>query len=372
MSKKVLFLVSNDISTDQRVDKTLRSLMALGFEVSIVGRLRAHSTPIERSYSVERLKLFFDKGPLFYLELNIRFFFRLMKKDWDIVHVNDLDTLLAGYLAYVNLLNKELVYDSHEFFTEVPELKGRMARKAWLIIEQSIFPRLKRAYTVSSSIAAYYSKTYEVKVNLLRNVPPWKEWKKSKSRSELGLPETKKILILQGAGINVSKGAEEAVLAMKELSDEYVLLFAGGGDVIETLKEMSREHGLEEKVLFRPLMPYKDLMQFTLNADLGLSLEKGDNLNYEYALPNKLFDYMAAGIPVLTGSTVESRNLVKEYGLGNNIEKVEPNLIAQAVKDMFAQPDEMLKFRANAKRAYMELNWEKESEVLKEIYAGLV
>ena len=372
MSKRILLLVSNDVRTDQRLGKTCRSLMAMGFQVKVLGRLRPKSLPVERDYEVERMKLFFDKGPLFYMEMNIRFFFRLLKKDWDIVHVNDLDTLLAGYLAYVNLKDKEIVYDSHEFFTEVPELQGRFAREVWLRIERIIFPRLKLVYTVSQSIADHYKEVYHVEVKLLRNVPPWKDWIKEKSRTELGLPEGKRILILQGAGINVSKGAEEALLAMKELGNDYVLLFAGGGDVIEILKEMAREHELEERVLFKPLMPYEELMQYTLNVDLGLSLEKGNNLNYEYALPNKLFDYMAAGIPVLTGNTMESKNLLSQYGFGESVDSIAPKCIADGIQKMFADPEKMDTYRSKAKAAFKELNWEKESEVLKEIYAGLV
>jgi glycosyltransferase involved in cell wall biosynthesis len=371
MGKRILLLVSNDISSDQRVDKTCHTLMELGHEVSVIGRMRPFSKALTRPYATERLELFFDKGPLFYLELNIRFFFRLMRRDWDVIHANDLDTLLAAFLGYTSFARTDIVYDSHEFFTEVPELKGRWARKVWLLIEKAIFPRLKHVYTVSASIADHYHKTYGPEVKVMRNVPPFREWKKEKTRNELGLPEQARLLILQGAGINVSKGAEEAVLAMRELPEEYHLLFLGSGDVFEGLKSMVDLYQLGHRVHFRDRMPYEEMMQYTLNADLGLSLEKGDNLNYEYALPNKIFDYIAAGIPVLGGPTLESKRLVSEYGVGRSLEAIDPVLIAKTVEELFSRPEQMSAFREATQRAYQELNWARESEVLKSIYASL-
>jgi len=371
MSKRVLLLVSNDIHTDQRVDKTCKTLLAQGFQVTVLGRMRAKSKPISREYQVERLKLLFDKGPLFYLELNLRFFFRLMKKDWDIVHVNDLDTLLAGYIAYINLKDKELVYDSHEYFTEVPELQGRFAKAVWLFLEETIFPKLKHVYTVSASIAKVYKAKYNVEVGLVRNVPPYIAWKKEGSRTSLGLPEGKRILILQGAGINVSRGAEEAVLAMKELSEDYVLLLLGGGDVFEKLKSLVKLYRLQERVIFKERMPFEELMQHTLHADMGLTLDKGDNLNYEYALPNKLFDYIAAGIPVLSGPTIEAREMIKEYQIGKSVEEITPQAIAQTIELMFSDPTQVDVWKQNTIAAYKILNWEKESQGIIDIYKDL-
>ena len=103
------------------------------------------------------LRLMFNKGPLFYAEYNIRLFFFLLFKKVDILVANDLDTLPANYLIS-RIRKKILVYDSHEYFTEVPELVGRdFVRRVWSGIEKRILPKIKYSYTVCESIARIYS-----------------------------------------------------------------------------------------------------------------------------------------------------------------------------------------------------------------------
>src|SRR5690606_31765694 len=121
-------------------------------------------------------------------------------------------------------------------------------RSIWLGIEAWIFPKLKSVYTVNQSIADVYTKKYKVPVKVVRNISA--KWRASDlpSKRDLGIPEGKKLLILQGAGINIHRGAEEAVEAMQEL--DAVLLIVGDGDVVPQLKQRVRELGIQDKVLF--------------------------------------------------------------------------------------------------------------------------
>ena len=128
MPKKVILSVTNDLSFDQRVDKMCNTLYNLGFEVKLIGRFLPESKPLERVYQTKRIKLFFTKGALFYAFFNFRLFFVLIFSKVDIYHSNDLDTLLANYLA-AKIRRKELVYDSHEYFLGVPEIQDRAAKK---------------------------------------------------------------------------------------------------------------------------------------------------------------------------------------------------------------------------------------------------
>lgn len=368
-SKRVIVSVTNDLYTDQRVHKVCLFLQDQGYSVLLVGRKRKNSIPLpERTYKTKRLNLFFDKGAKFYAEYNIRLFFFLLFRRSSVLIANDLDTLLANYAASKFKPLTELVYDSHEYFTEVPELINRpKVQKIWEGIEGWIFPKLKKIYTVNQSIADLYAKKYKKEIRVVRNISPlWME-QNLKTKKELGIPEDKKLVILQGAGINIDRGAEEAVEAMNFL-DNCVLMIVGDGDVVDQLKKYVTDHQLESKVLFFSKKPYLEMMNYTFYADLGLTLDKATNLNYRFSLPNKVFDYIHTGTPVISTDLIEISNLIQKYYVGRIIHDFTPQNLANLIHDLLTNETELDQLKANCIQAKEFENWEKETEVLKEIY----
>ena len=364
--QRAIVSVTNDLVTDNRVHRTCTALEDLGYEVTLVGRLLPKSTALDRPYRTRRMRLLFRKGPLFYAEYNLRLFLLLVFARADLLVANDLDTLLANYLARGR---RKLVYDSHEFFTEVPELQGRFARRVWLGIERWIFPKLRTVITVNLSIADAYTARYAAlrraqrDIAVVRNIPMPQELGPLRTRTELGLPEDRRILVLQGAGINVQRGAEEAVLAMQELPG-HLLLIIGGGDAWPVLERLVKDHGLHDRVRLLGRLPYERMMGYTRNADLGLTLDKDTNLNYRYSLPNKLFDYLRAGIPVLATDLPEVAAIVRAYVAGVVIPAPEPAAIAAAVRGLFADAGQVARVRDNATFAAHQLDGAKEMETL--------
>jgi glycosyltransferase involved in cell wall biosynthesis len=365
--------VSNDLFSDMRVDKICNTLVSMGFEVTLVGRKLPESLPLsERKYSTKRMKLLFRKGALFYAELNARLFLFLLFKRHSFLLANDLDTLPANY-AISKVRGSTLIYDSHEYFTEVPELvEGSFAKNTWLRIERFIFPKLTKVYTVCDSIANIYKEKYGVEVKVVRNIPRKNKAVEYVSRKELGLPENKKILLLQGAGINLDRGAEEMVEAMKYLPEEYLFVIVGGGDVFDKLRRIIRENKLESKVMIKGKIPYQDLIQYTHAADLGLSLDKNTNLNYEFSLPNKLFDYIHHKTPVLASNLTEISRIITEHQVGWILESHHPEKIATQIQRIFADSEDVITKTNNTKIAAEKLTWENEELVLKQIYSSLV
>jgi glycosyltransferase involved in cell wall biosynthesis len=367
--KRVIVSVTNDLYTDNRVDKVCRFVMDQGYEVLLVGRKRKDSKELpERPYETHRMKLLFEKGPLFYASFNVRLFLFLLIRKADILVANDLDTLLANFLASKFKRRSELVYDSHEFFTEVPELVSRpKVRGIWLRIEKWIFPKLKKVYTVNGSIAASYKERYGKDLEVVRNISPLWNPERKLSKKELGLPEDRFLIILQGAGINVDRGAEEAVEAMKDLENS-VLLIVGDGDIVPQLKKNVKEYDLQDKVLFYGKRPYSELMQFTANADIGLTLDKPSNLNYRFSLPNKVFDYIHANTPVICTDLPEVRKVVEGHKVGIVLEEFTPKTLAAAIEELKSDPKRLEKLRQNCQRAAQQESWEGECETLRKIY----
>jgi glycosyltransferase involved in cell wall biosynthesis len=364
---RIIISVVSDLVTDQRVHRTAATLHRMGHEVVLVGRKKKESIGINREYKTVRFKLWWEKGPMFYAAYNFRLFIYLLFHKADVLISNDLDTLLPNYIIS-NLKRSKLLYDTHEYFTEVPELVSRpQIQKIWKLIEQWIFPRLKNVWTVNDSIAGLYHDEYGVDVKVIRNVPVTKSILKKKSRGELNLPEDKKILLFQGAGINIDRGGEEAVQSMQYL-ENCMLLFIGGGDVIGQLKTLCETLKVKNKVKFIPKLPLDELRSYTAIADVGLSLDKDTNINYRYSLPNKIFDYIHAGLPVLSSNLVELRKIVEQYNIGMIAEGHDPVYLAGRVKEMLSDEKRFDTWKENLKLAAAELCWEKEEQKLLQIF----
>lgn len=366
MQKKkcIILSVINDINGDQRLHRIASTLTEAGFEVEIVGRRLPKSLPLEeRPYAMHRMRLVFSKGKLFYLEYNIRLFFLLLFRKVDILNANDLDTLLSNYLVS-RLRSKELVYDSHEYFTEVPELIDRaLTRSIWLRLEKSLFPRLKYAYTVNASIARIYADKYGVEVGVIRNLPFARN---SKAEGK------KKVLIYQGA-LNLARGIELMIDAIRHLP-EFELWIIGKGDVEDALKERANKLDPQgQQIHFKGFVRPKDLPELTRRAGLGLSLEEDRGLSYHYASPNKVYDYIQSGLPVLVADLPEMRAVVEQYEIGEVLKEEERSAVqlADRIKRIFQGPN-YEKYQKNTYLAGEELCWEKEREKLIRIYRKLI
>ncbi|MBM77468.1 MAG: glycosyltransferase [Crocinitomicaceae bacterium] len=368
--KSIIVSVSNDLSHDQRVAKVCNSLHLQGYEILLVGRKLKDSQNIQRDYKTHRIKLMFNRGALFYAEFNIRLFFYLLFKKTDVYHSNDLDTLLANWFLAL-FKRKKIVYDTHEYFTGVPEIQNRpIVKWSWTLIEKIIFPKLKTVFTVNNSIATLYENDYGNRPKVLRNLPTKHQIIKTKNRKDLNLPSNKIVVILQGAGINVDRGSEELVEAVYN-SDNIFLCVVGSGDVIPILKKrIELDQSLSKKVMFINKLPYEEMMQYTLNSNVGVSLDKDTNINYKFSLPNKIFDYMKAGIPILATDLVEVSNVIAKYEVGLSIKDLEPDTIISGIEKLSKQQIEGV-FANNFSKALFDLNWEKESEVLIESYKRL-
>jgi glycosyltransferase involved in cell wall biosynthesis len=368
---RIIISVVSDLVTDQRVHRTATTLSGTGHEVILVGRRKSDSLEISRSYKTVRFKLWWEKGALFYAAYNLRLFFFLLFNKVDVLVSNDLDTLLPNYLIS-KLKGARLFYDAHEYFTEVPELVSRpKIQKIWKSIERRIFPKLRHVWTVNDSIAKLYRDEYNIEVRVIRNVPFSNKSLPVRTRAELNLPSDKKILLFQGAGINIDRGGEEAVQAMQYL-DNCLLLFIGGGDVMSSLKEMAVQLKVAEKVHFIARLPFHELQSYTAVADIGLSLDKDTNINYRYSLPNKIFDYIHAGLPVLSSNLVELRKIVDGYNVGMIAESHNPVYLAEQIKEMLSDEKRFDTWKENLKLAAAELCWEKEEQKLLQIFRDVL
>ena len=365
--KRVILSVTEDLYTDQRMDKMSLFLHKKGFDVTLVGRCYGDSPKLApRPYKTKRLRLLFRRGFLFYAEYQFRLLLYLLFKKCDLLVANDLDTLLPNYLVS-KWRKKELVYDSHEYFCgELSVISKPISYKVWHGIEKHCFPKLKKVITVSQSIVDQYEKEYGIRPYLVRNIPPAKTSPVTETRQSLQMPENKTILLLQGAGINEGRGAEELVQSMQYLPDCH-LFIVGDGTLIPQLKEMSKKSPLQDKITFVSRQTPEKLFNYTSLADIGICPGKDLGLNAHFSLPNKIFEYIKAGTPMVVTDLPEWRRIVNQYGVGVVAEDVSPEKFAEAVKKL-SDPALMSRCRENCRIAAQELTWENEEKVLEEVY----
>jgi glycosyltransferase involved in cell wall biosynthesis len=369
---RVVFSVTNCVCHDQRVMKMTGLVKDLSCDITIVGRRRgnccsAHAIP----FKTIRFNMIFKKGVLFYSFFNIRLFIFLLFRKADLLVSNDLDTLLPNFLV-ARLKNIPLVYDSHEYFTGVPEIQDRpFVKWVWKSIEKLIFPKLRNVITVSDSIADKYWLEYRVRPLTVRNCAENTEHIVAYTRQDLGLNPDHLLLILQGTGINVDRGGTELLDALRDLQN-VSLLIVGSGDQYAYLMEKSIPLGLESRVRFVPEVDWELLIRYTKCADAGVSLDKNTNLNYQFSLPNKLFDYISAGIAVIATDLPEISKIIKEFDCGILIADNSPGEISKAISILLNDNNLLRILKNNSSLACSSLNWEQESRKIKELYRSII
>lgn len=358
--KRIFVSVTNDMTNDQRVNRICNSLCDMGFDVVVLCRRLKSSAELDRrKYKVKRFRLLINKGFLFYACFNMRLFFYLLFHNCDALLANDLDTLLGNALIS-KLKGKKLYYDTHELFTEVPELLDSPSKKkVWLWIERKCIRRPVATYTVCDSIARYYNEKYGLDMKVVRNLPTSKEMQPYGSREN--------ILLYQGA-LNMGRGIELLIEMMKHFPD-YKLYVAGKGYMDTTLKRITADLNLQDRVVFTGNLRFDELHALTSRAKIGFSVEQGESLNYKYALPNKIFDYIQAGTPVVCSDFPEMRAVVEKYSVGQVFAAHDAESLAELVKPMLANADKLSEYHKNCVAASKVLNWENEQKILVEIYA---
>lgn len=353
--KSIVMTVTNNLEADQRVHRVASYFHENGWNVLVVGSQNKPCHDYNQPYRTKRLPVFFKKGPLFYAEVNLRLFFFLLRQHTNRIWSNDTDTILAGFLAS-KMKRVSFTVDLHELFPEVPEVAcRRFVKMCWTKLEDWILPHVKECYTVCQSIADYYHKRYGIEVKVLRNVPFRREFAGKTGKLDFG---GKRVILYQGA-VNEGRGVEWIMDAMPYV-ENAVFVVIGKGDLYEELKEKSERDGLTEQVKFLGHIPFAELPAYTNDADLGVCLLKEKGLSYYYALPNRVFDFMQAHVPLLATDFPEISRVLNIEHTGRVIREYEPQYLASVINEMLDSPVDHDVFNKAAER-YV---WQSEREVI--------
>lgn len=359
--KRVIVSAFSNLCTDQRIEKICRTLHENGYAVELIGNNWGGADAVSRPYVVSRIRLISKSLKTAYFEFNWKLYRALKEKSGKntILYANDLDALLANYLV-AQKLNIPLIFDSHEIFSEMPAIQGKMSQKIWRYLEKKMIPNLKFMITASSSYAEWFKNRYGVNATVVQNAPRKFDFK-------IEIPENDPKVILYQGVINPFRGLDKAILAMHHL-DHAIFKIAGDGPKRKEYEELVSKEQLQDKVLFMGKLLPEDLRKITLTADCGMSIEENGGESYFYSLPNKVLDCIQARVPLVLSNLPEMQNIMRQFHVGEIIKDHEPTNMAKAIQLVLNKGREH--YQPELEKAADFLCWENEEVKLLQVLEG--
>lgn len=297
-------------------------------------------------------------------------------------HCNDLDTLLAGYLVKMALQEPcGLVFDAHELYTEQrsPMAGRRYHSDSWYAffdqLLQELVPHVDAFVTVNPSIALVLQSRHGLRdVVVVRNCPRLERVDATRQRSAAlrAFAGEKRIALLHGGLIHMDRGLTELVDSARALH-RTVLVLRGQGEARPELEQRVRELELTDRVRFEDAVPVDEVIAAASEADIGVIPYKPTSINNLLCSPNKLFEYMMAGLALAVSDLPELRRIVVDEGIGEVFNPCKPNDIAHAIDAISSDDERLLRYRQRAFAASeTRYNWERESQKLMHTYEAVL
>lgn len=348
-------------------------------EIFLVGlqelSLSEHET-LEPDIFIHRMLLWTRKlpknlvfQPIKYIEFSLKVYLKYRNRNIGVVNIHHLSLLPLGFILK-HLLKAKLIYDTHELETETQGLRG-LKKMLAKILEKLLIRKCDKIFVVNESIAKFYAQMYSIdKPVAIMNVPHYVETKNSsKLRDFFRLKNSTVIFLYQGA-LSKNRGIELMIESFKGLyAEDCVLIFMGNGQLSETIRETNKTH---ENILYHPAVPVKELLNYTSSADYGINglVDKNSCLSYYYSLPNKLFEYLMAELPIIVPNVPEMSNIVNRHRVGYIIEKNSVLEVQRVIRCIVEAPSPEL--NDNVLSAKKIFKWERQQKLLIEEYLDLI
>ncbi len=374
---KLSIIVSNPLKKDPRVIKQVKAAMQKGHEVQFVGYRDAFYDEEFLSDLGCRFDIV-DLGAEYLGKLNSvskkikrRLAYPKQAQKYiedfcpDVIHANDFDVLIPAYRA-AKKCKAALLYDSHEVYAEnIGIAEHRLVKSLIIFAERRLVRKVDRMVSVSNAAADYFAQKYKIpRPTVITNCPmpsalPLKE--KAADAFEV---------VYQGLMV-AGRGYEEFIAAAEHIPQGIRLVLRGYGGLEPELRRRCQEPELSSKVRFDAPVEVAELIQAASSSHVGAVLTRPVNLNFRLSVSNKVFEYAAAGLPVLMSDVPEHRYLNETYDFGILLPEVTPQAIAEAIVSLRDNPSLYEKLSKNASKMFEALNWEAESEKLLQIYEEL-
>ena len=367
---RALFVTINPIEHNRRLQNQINAALKSGWYVEVIAARSESALTVTLPVKVRitRLPLLARSGPLMFIGFNKLLVFLLVFRSYDVLFVRGVWPMPA--VLFAKLFKKfRLIYDAHEYFAGLPSLQNRPLRRSlWLWLEKLGLKKSALALTVSEPILEQLRRRYPFFTNwqLIRNVPPFRQPVKAAERSD-----TEFRLVYHGYFMP-ERGLENLLQALARCTNKSIrLTLIGDGVLKNTLQQICAESALTERVRFMEMQPMDRLFALLPENDLGIVMLLPVSDNHRYALPNKFFDYLMAGLPVLASNILTMQNYITRYEVGITVDPQNPAAIADLLDEIADNRDILQRWRKNCIAAAKELCWENEEVLLRRAFDHL-
>lgn len=404
-------MITQDVSIDRRIVLEARTLIEAGYDVTILGCADvdancALNLPTQCDESIDGVQV--QRIMTYRQDRRYRWVYRL--SDWagrrsrryamigitllnavrnrdtfsrialgyviqtkaDIYTAHDLNNLQTAHQA-AKVNRSRLVYDAHELFTEISNPWVKMKKRYWSKVEGSLLPRCDAASTVNEFIAEEMGRRYKVKppVVIYNATNPPADFDPAQPpdyiRTDLGIGKERRIALYQG-WMAKGRGLDKLVLAGKYVPDNIAIVLMGFGEYRTVLERLVAEAGLQHKVYFHEAVPQSRLVEYSASADVGLIPYQAVDLNNYYCSPNKLFDYIVAGLPIIANDLPFLHKMIATNGLGLDGQMDTPEQIAGLISRLLGDEALLAATRSHLLQAAKVYNWTEEGKKLVAMY----
>ena len=359
----IVILTISDLYYEANLHRKVKTLLERGFKIRL---FCTYHPDLNKNLwaGIELVQIRLWPGPTFvrFLQFWFKTTFLIFSQKADLFIAYDFLPLLPLRIKSI-FQHCSYIYDSVELVMGLNSLVNRPVRR-WFFktLERFGIGRAKAAFTVCQSDARALQKAYPNLnvVGFVRNIPVRQKHERSDFlRRKYSIAPDKTIGIYQGM-VFEGRGLKEIIKACQPLK-EVALVIVGDGPLLPTLKELVQTLDMSDRVIFTGLVPFEKLPDFTYSADFGFTIISGQGLSYRHALPNKLFEYIQAQIPVIGSNYPEIRKIIEQEQIGFVVNPQNIAEITEAVRKIL-QKDIYRNLKRNLQQAAPKYTWQEESK----------
>lgn len=294
--------------------------------------------------------------------------------DFDIIHCHDLPVLKPSVMLSATR-DVPLIYDAHELYPSQKIHPWRLRFRNYLN-ERRYIRYADCVITVNEFIANIMKERYNIEdvfviMNCAKIEDGFDAYKcRGYLKERLNLREKDRILLFQGV-ISKERNIESIVKAFRYVGEDIKLVFIGYGDYVESLRSLIKRERLKKRVFYLGEVQPDEILKYTVGADLGIVPYEPIDENHLYCSPNKFFEFIVAGVPVIANDLPFFRAMQERYNVVVTADMKRPFELAKSIKTIFADDERLRQLRENVIKASSDLNWQNEEKRLLAIYDNI-